>query len=98
MPDMGNDALGGLNSQVNVLSDITNWISTYFVDGLIYLAIAIVVLIGIGKCVSPVMRSARRLRKGIHEYLARHPSVRSYRLGVEGKDPGAGGCTIVTLC
>lgn len=65
MPDMGNDALGGLNGQVNVLSDITNWISTYFVDVLIYLAIVIVVLIGIGKCVSPVMRSARRLRKGI---------------------------------
>lgn len=38
-----------------------------------------------------------RLRNGIHEYLQNHPAVRSFHLGVEGKDSGAGGCTIVKL-
>lgn len=35
-------------------------------DFLIYAAIALVMLIGIAKCVLPVNRSARRLRRGIH--------------------------------
>ena len=35
-------------------------------DFLIYLAIALVALIGVFKCVLPVSRAARRLRRGIH--------------------------------
>lgn len=35
-------------------------------DFLVYLAIALVALTGIAKCVLPVRRSARRLRRGIH--------------------------------
>ncbi|MBQ6474106.1 MAG: endonuclease MutS2 [Victivallales bacterium] len=38
-----------------------------------------------------------RLRKAVQEWLARCPGVRSYHIGRDGKDPGAGGCTIVTF-
>lgn len=55
----------GLDKQVNLLNNLADGISTYFVDFLIYLAIAIVVIIGIVKCVAPVMRAGRRLRRGI---------------------------------
>ena len=68
MPNLETVApLDGLSAQENILSNIAQGISTYFVDFLIYLAIAIVALIGIVKCVSPVMRAARRLRRGIRD-------------------------------
>ena len=38
-----------------------------------------------------------RLRAGIHEWLRRQPSVRSFRLGREPHDIGGAGCTIVKL-
>ncbi|MBR4673091.1 MAG: endonuclease MutS2 [Victivallales bacterium] len=38
-----------------------------------------------------------RLRNGIHQWLRNNPSVKSFHLGQDGKDPGGGGCTIVTL-
>ena len=38
-----------------------------------------------------------RLRAGIHEWLCRQPSVRSFRLGREPHDIGGAGCTIVKL-
>ncbi len=38
-----------------------------------------------------------RLRAGIHEWLRRQPSVRSFRLGREPHDIGGAGCTIVSL-
>ena len=38
-----------------------------------------------------------RLRSGIHQWLRNNPSVKSFHLGQDGKDPGGGGCTIVTL-
>ena len=38
-----------------------------------------------------------RLRAGIHEWLRRQPSVRSFHLGREPHDIGGAGCTIVKL-
>lgn len=38
-----------------------------------------------------------RLRSGIHVWLNTNPSVKSYYQGRDGKEPGGGGCTIVTL-
>ena len=38
-----------------------------------------------------------RLRAGIHEWLRRQPSVRSFHLGREPHDIGGAGCTIVSL-
>ena len=38
-----------------------------------------------------------RLRAGIHEWLRRQPSVRSFHLGREPHDIGGAGCTIVLL-
>ena len=38
-----------------------------------------------------------RLRNGIHQWLRNNPSVKSFHLGRDGKEPGGGGCTIVTL-
>lgn len=64
-PTAGADAVDGLSGQVNILTDIINGISGHIIDAVIYLAIALVVLIGIGKCVLPVRRTARRLRRGI---------------------------------
>ncbi|MBR0458773.1 MAG: Smr/MutS family protein, partial [Victivallales bacterium] len=38
-----------------------------------------------------------RLRDAVQDWLQHCPAVRSYHIGRDGKDPGAGGCTIVTL-
>ena len=38
-----------------------------------------------------------RLRQAVQEWLARCPGIRSFHIGRDGKDPGAGGCTIVTF-
>ena len=48
------------------MTDIVGSITANLTDFCIYLAIALVALIGIFKCVLPVSRVARRLRRGIH--------------------------------
>ena len=48
------------------MTDILESIMANLTDFCIYLAIALVALIGIFKCVLPVSRVARRLRRGIH--------------------------------
>ena len=51
-----------LDGLTNILASVTANVT----DVLVYCAIAIVALIGIIKCVLPVSRVARRLRRGIH--------------------------------
>ena len=51
---------------VGNLQEILESLAANLVDFLVYVAIALVALIGIFKCVLPVCRSARRLRRGIH--------------------------------
>ena len=46
--------------------EILENLASNLTDFLIYLAIAMVMLIGLFKCVLPVSRAARRLRHGIH--------------------------------
>ena len=48
------------------MTDILGSITANLTDFCIYFAIALVALIGIFKCVLPVSRVARRLRRGIH--------------------------------
>ncbi len=48
------------------MTDVLESIMANLTDFCIYLAIALVALIGIFKCVLPVSRVARRLRRGIH--------------------------------
>ena len=48
------------------LQNLTANFAANVTDFLIYAAIALVMLIGIVKCVLPVNRSARRLRRGVH--------------------------------
>ncbi|MBE5771980.1 MAG: hypothetical protein E7336_11490, partial [Clostridiales bacterium] len=48
------------------MQEILESLAANLVDFLVYVAIALVALIGIFKCVLPVCRSARRLRRGIH--------------------------------
>ena len=48
------------------MTEILERLSANLTDFLVYLAIALVLLTGIFKCVFPVRRSARRLRRGIH--------------------------------
>ena len=38
-----------------------------------------------------------RLRNAVQEWLANNPLVREFHTGRDGKEPGGGGCTIVTL-
>lgn len=48
------------------MQEIMESLAANLVDFLVYVAIGLVVLVGLIKCVLPVCRSARRLRRGIH--------------------------------
>ncbi len=48
------------------MNEIIKSLAANLIDFVIYLAIALVMLIGISKCILPVSRSARRLRRGVH--------------------------------
>ncbi|MBR1585902.1 MAG: MotA/TolQ/ExbB proton channel family protein [Clostridia bacterium] len=48
------------------MTEILDSLAANLTDFLVYLAIAMVAVIGIAKCVLPVRRAARRLRRGVH--------------------------------